>query len=145
VYMITGIKVAKGFSLTTKTARTCQAQLGASAMITESVNAGAELGGSRTVATEDISTSGSDIVFAYQLHVIAPKRFWRSLVSIDVYAPRSAFLGEEGTRQTKEEIAARSVTVEQLMAAARENEDHSVKGETMSEGEDFCICVWFKV
>jgi hypothetical protein len=145
VYMITGIKIAKGFSLTTRTARTREAQLGASAPITESINAGAELGGSRTVAAEDTARSASDIIFAYQLHVIAQKRWWRSHLTTDVYAPRSAFLGEEGRQQEKEEVAARSVTVEQLMAAADENENHSVKGQTVSEGKDSVICVWFNL
>ena len=143
VYMITGIKVAKGFRLTTQVARTREAQVGANAPITEDVGVGAEVGISRTVAVEDTLRSGSDIIFAYQLHIIAQKRWWRRKVSVDVYAPSSAFLSDEH-EAVEEEVAVNNITSEQLMNSAEENEDDSVKAMKVLEGEEAYVCISFR-
>lgn len=144
VYMITGIKIAKGFRLTTQVARTREAHVGASAPITEEVGLGAEVGISRRAAAGDTSRSGSDIIFAYQLHIIAQKRWWHKKVSADVYAPSSAFLSEDDHEAREEEAAVNNVTSEQLMNAAEENEDDSVKAVEAVEGEETCICISFQ-
>ncbi|KAI9869217.1 MAG: hypothetical protein M1813_000005 [Trichoglossum hirsutum] len=144
VYMITGIKVAKGFRLTTQVARTHEVQVGASAPITEDVGIGAEVGISRTAAAEDTLRSGSDIIFAYQLHIIARKRWWRKEVSADIYAPPSAFLSEDEHEAVEEEVAVNNITSEQLMSAAEENEDGSVKAAIVLEGGEACVCISFQ-
>jgi hypothetical protein len=143
VYMITGIKIAKGFRLISQTMRTHKTQLGASTPITETIGAGADVQSSRTVAAEDVARSGSDVIFAYQLHVIAQKRWWRKQISVDAYAPRSAFLGEDAKITKKEEAAAGFATVEQLLNAAEENEYDYVKSFTAGEEGQLCACVSF--
>jgi hypothetical protein len=142
VYMITGIKIAKGFRLSIRTSRTCDAQLGGSTPITETISAGGEMGGSRRVVAEDSLCTGNDIIFAYQLHVIAPKRWWRRLEN-NVYAPLAAFLSESGKIEREEEAAARSATAELLLRAAEEDENDSVTTLEVVDGDNIYECVSF--
>jgi gamma-glutamyltranspeptidase len=90
-----------------------------------------------------VARSGSDIIFAYQLHVIAQKRWWRKQLSADVYAPRSAFLSEDAKVFEEEKATADFATVEQLLNAAEENEYDSVKSSTAGEEGELCACVSF--
>ena len=144
VYMITGIKIARGFRLSTRTSQTHDAQLGGSVPITDTLGAGGEMSGSRRVVVEDSLHSGSDIIFAYQLHVVAPKRWWRRLEN-NVYTPSAAFLSENEESGREGEATARSATVELLMRAAEEEENDTVKESEVIDNDSVCECLLFQM
>lgn len=102
VYMITGLKIAKGFRLNSRNSVTRQGNVAVEAPLSTEVTAGLEIGSSRTDTAYQTHRSGSDIVFAYQLHIIASTG-WRAAfkrsraVAVDatVYKPKAAFLSED--------------------------------------------------
>lgn len=144
VYMITGLKVAKGFRLNKSVTSTREANIGASFPITAEVGAGTDISALRAKVTSESSRSGNDIIFAYQLHVIARKGWWHKRVEIDVYAPKSAFLNNEERAVKEEEVTAKSTTHLRLLEVAEENEHDSVKTLEALDGDEACICIAFE-
>lgn len=145
VFMITGIKVAKGFRLHAQIAKTRNANVDVSTVITEEIGVGTRLGTSRVTSTEESSRSGSDIIFAYQLHIITRKGWWsRKKVSADIYAPSAAFLNKDSDGVKEEEVEVGGVTQEELAAVAEENEDDSLKVLNARDGEEDCVCIAFR-
>ncbi|KAF2873106.1 hypothetical protein BDV95DRAFT_605672 [Massariosphaeria phaeospora] len=143
VYMITGIKIAKGFGLSTQVVRTREVQSGGSGTVTGDIAVGADVGASRTKGAEDAFRSGSDIIFAYQLHAIAYKKWWRKKLTVVVYAPSSAFLSDDA-EAVEDEAAVGDVTPDHVLAIAEENEDDSVKAVDGLDGDSKCVCIAFK-
>lgn len=144
VYMITGIKIAKGFRLASRNVHKGETQAGAIASVTENVRIGGELNVSRGQTIEDTTHSESDIVFAYQLHVIAQKGWWTKKVSADIYAPSTAFLSENRSSTVQDEIAVGVLTKEHLLSVAKENEDDPVGIVEVVEDDETCFCVSFQ-
>ncbi|RSM08256.1 hypothetical protein CDV31_008264 [Fusarium ambrosium] len=73
VYMITGLKIAKGFRLNKSATSTREGNVSAGIPITEEVGAGADFSASSSRSTGESLRASSDIIFTYQLHVIAQK------------------------------------------------------------------------
>ncbi|OTA91124.1 hypothetical protein M434DRAFT_63793, partial [Hypoxylon sp. CO27-5] len=74
VYMVTGIKIAKGFSAHNEMSKTWEAGLGRTAPVFGDASVGGELKAGGSEERKLTSRSGNeDIVFAYQLHTINVK------------------------------------------------------------------------
>lgn len=96
VYMITGLKVARGFRFKKQIVTNRDGGVGVTVPVLEGISVGGEIGGARGNETEESSHVVNDIIFAYQLHKIAVKSRRNQTMSVDVYTPKAAFLHDEG-------------------------------------------------
>ena len=142
VYMITGLKIAKGFSLETSINSSHSSSAGVSAPITPEtgVSVGAELEGS--INREDRTSfrigKGTDIIFAYQVHLISTKGWWQKTYEARVHS-KDGFLGKteedvsdalEATEATKEDLEFDELEPLSLQHV-----------ELCGDGQDRCICI----
>ena len=83
------------------------------------VSVGAEVGGSRRREVEHSSKSGVDIIFAYQLHVIAEKGWRKKNLEVRTYKGKHAFLGEQtpGGGDHQDSLEVELATEEYLLGA----------------------------
>lgn len=146
VYMITGLKIAKGFSLESSVDMSVAGDFGGSAPITPAgeVSAGAEVGGSlhRQQQMSYKTGKGVDVIFAYQVHVIA-KKGWREKskrLEADVYQSKQAFLGQEADAEIPERLESFIPTKADLELEELERKNlQSVELVGGSEDTNLCI------
>jgi hypothetical protein len=135
VYIVTGLKIAKGFHLTSDFAKSKGLNIAATIPITEQVSAGTDIGTSHGKTLSEESSTTQDIAFAYQLHAVAKKGWWRKrLVNIDVYAPRAAALGSVN-HTTQDAVAVEEATAEDLDETLIDFDDVTITEQTVYEGE----------
>lgn len=96
VYMVTGLKIARGFKLTQSTSTERGGHLGAGGQVTPEVS----LGGDLEMSTQIRRTAGfearGDIIFAYQLLRIRPKGVGESVTfEVDEFQDDAAFLNDD--------------------------------------------------
>ncbi|GME27914.1 hypothetical protein BGZ63DRAFT_404793 [Neofusicoccum parvum] len=144
VYMITGLKIAKGFRLTSETASTRAGNVGAGIPVTGEVSAGADVGFSRGKMVQDSLRAGSDIIFAYQLHAIAEKGWRHRRIEVDLYTPKSAFLSKDEEKVSGKPFEAGMATATDLLELAEENEDDTVKSLEAQDDNETCVCISFQ-
>ena len=130
VYMITGLKIAKGFALEQSASTSARAQVGGSAPVDPTgatASMGAEAGRESGRGEKSAFRMGeeADIIFAYQCHIITRKgRWWQKSggeMEANLYRPKQAFLGEEDEEGGAEIVEATAATREVLEA---EDEDY---------------------
>lgn len=136
VYMVTGLKIARGFSLRTKLSKIIGGGIEAEAPIVTFVSTGVRVTNERRDGIANSFTASSEaIVFAYQLHKIQPRSRKQTTV-VDIFQSESAFLhddDEEGTDAESEEISIEMATDATLI----DDEDEAVlikKTELVDEG-----------
>jgi hypothetical protein len=96
VYMVTGIKVAKGFRLSAEAASACGAELSATVPTggPASVGAGGKFGVDKS---QSYGFAADNVVFAYQLLKMAPKGWGKNkAVYGKEYQSTGSLLGDEG-------------------------------------------------
>lgn len=138
VYMITGIKIAKGLRWSREQVLSTSGEVGASIPITQGVTAGAEIGAERETEHHYSSKTEQDIVFAYQLHVIADKGWRNPKIVADQYVPKGGLLGKKEDIET-DDIDALPATLDDLSFIAEENEDE-INSIEVYEGGEKCLC-----
>jgi hypothetical protein len=118
VYMITGLKIVKNFSLEASIDKTLSGNINKGALITpaKEVFIRAELGGSRYLENKSSFRSGADIIFIYQLHIIAMKGWRQKRFKTEVYKSKHAFLDEREEEEEGEGMEATLATKEDLEA-----------------------------
>jgi hypothetical protein len=141
VFMITGLKIARGLHRKSGRSDTRQAEASVSASVTDQVAVGASLTASHGLSREETASSETDIVFAYQLHVISRKGWIHRSVSADVYTPKAALLGRDIQDARDEQFEAPAAQLDTLREIARENEDLLIV-ENVLEMDDECSCVF---
>lgn len=146
VYMITGLKVARGLKVVTGRGEGWDVSggFGAPVVAAAGVEVGAEGGVERRreVEVEYEVGEGQDVVFAYQLHVIKHKGWRGRYVDVGVYKPEAAFLNEDeegggGDGHQVEVVPADEGEVRGF------DEEMSVSVFTVKEAEESCVCVSF--
>lgn len=116
VFMVTGVKVAEGFSLShTKNAHSA-VSLGVSADAgIPGLSIGADTKPSKESRVADSFKAGNQIVLAYQLLRISQKGWRRKALAMNVYYPKAAFLGdEEQLKEPEDGFEAGPATIEDL-------------------------------
>ncbi|TKA64916.1 hypothetical protein B0A55_09975 [Friedmanniomyces simplex] len=142
VYLITGIKIARGFRWTREEGRSAHAQAGASVPIADQVAVGAEVGAERNKTYRDSGSTGEDIIFAYQLHTIADKGWRKKETTIaEPWVPKGGLLRKDKEDQEEEPVEALAATVDELQEFAEESED-TVKVVEVRDGDETCVCVY---
>jgi len=82
---------------------------------------------------------GQDVVFAYQLHVIAHRGWRKEKVDVSVYKAKAAFLNEDGKVGGGEEVEVVAVTgVEDIKAF---DDEMSVAVFSVKDGGHECVCL----
>ncbi|KAK1051044.1 hypothetical protein LTR74_016872 [Friedmanniomyces endolithicus] len=142
VYLITGIKIARGFKWTREEGRSAQAQAGASVPVADQVAVGAELGAEGSSTYRDSGSTKEDIIFAYQLHTIADKGFGKKkAATAEPWLPKGGLLRKATEEQAEEPVEALAATVDALQDSAEESEE-TVKVVEAKEGDETCVCVY---
>ncbi|KAL7805251.1 hypothetical protein V8C44DRAFT_341270 [Trichoderma aethiopicum] len=145
VYMITGLKVAKGFRMNKKVTISRQkASLGIGFSVAEGVVIGADGNVTHSTTTSETFQSSSSIIFAYQLHIIGPKSWWRRRIGIDVYAPKSAFLNTDEDVEEEEGVVIECCEHSHLLEIAEENEYPRPKVLEAVEAKENCHCIAYE-
>ena len=141
VYMISGLKIAKGFHSTQEQGRRVHGGVGGTVPITEQVSAGAEVSGEKGTLYSYSSRTEDDIVFAYQLHVIADKGWRARRTTIDEFVPKGGLLRKNNEGQEADVIDATEATEEDLVQIDEEDE---VKAKEAREGDETCVCLYLE-
>ncbi|GJC88680.1 hypothetical protein ColLi_11518 [Colletotrichum liriopes] len=130
VYLVSGVKIARGLSVRSEMGRAAGGSLRATVPAAQAVgfDIGAEVEGERRrIKTSSFTGGDEDVLFAYQVHVIKAKgRKTRERVVVDVFESDAAFLhdddDDEDARgsEDKESIQIEMGSVESLEKAARQ-------------------------
>ena len=145
VFMITGLKVARGFQLSRSVISSADASAELKAHIMPHAEAGVDADYSRQMKAEQKYRTPQDIIFAYQLHIITHKRRGFSLaqtnVDISVYGAPAAFLSEGGKGGEEEVVGIEAATESAIREFDKELEMEVGNGK---DCEQECICISFK-
>lgn len=144
VYMITGLRIAKGFRLLSEVASKREGSVSVSAPITDQVSLGGGMGLSHKDAVRESFLSGNDIIFAYQLHVIAQKGWRNKRVEAIVYESKAAFLNAEQRLEDKQLMVASLATEACLREICAGSEGLSIDIVEAQDGSDTCVCISFE-
>lgn len=139
VYMITGMKIARGFQLAHQEGHHVHGGVGGTVPITDQVSAGAEVQGERNTEHSYSSRTENDIIFAYQLHVIAEKGWRKKKVTVDDFVPKGGLLRKHDDENVEDAVDTDEATEDDLLAAV---EDAQVKSMEARDGEKSCVCLY---
>lgn len=134
VFMITGLKVARGFQVSSSISSTANAQGEFKAPITSDTGMGADADYSRGKKQEQKHRSKQDIIFAYQLHAITHKGWSQKDVDITVHKPEAAFLNDD-QKTNMEDL----VSVELATESILHDFDAELKMEVIDRDDGACI------
>lgn len=137
VFMITGLKVARGMQLLSSVGATTNADAKLEVSVTADEGIGADAAYSRGQKAGQKHRAGQDIIFAYQLHSITHRR---KGVDISIFKAPAAFLNND-----KKEEGQDLVVVEKASETVLRDFDEELKVEAIStkDGKGDCTCVWF--
>lgn len=144
VFMITGLKVARGFKQITTASSTKEAEGAAEAPITERAGAGTDIKYAQDKTADHKHRTGQDIIFAYQLHIITHKgwlRWFQTDVSIDVY---KSSLSASFLNQDKKDADPVEVGATNEMALRKADEKMKMEVIPAKDGDEECICIVFE-
>jgi hypothetical protein len=145
VYMITGLKVARGLSVRTELNKKIGGGIGSTVPVAESVSVGGEVAAERREGIASSFTAGEEaVVFAYQLHKIRLHGRKKN-ATVGVFESEAAFLhdDEEVYGDEKEVMSVGLSTFDTLV----EDEDEDVcieSGELLDDDGSRYVCVSVK-
>jgi hypothetical protein len=141
VYMITGLKIARGFRLESGNASKAEVNMAIEAQVSSEVSLGAEISASRTYDVQQSYRSSQDIVFAYQLHIITHKGWrWNKHVDITVYKPKAAFLNEQDGAAEEESVETNAASEADVRAF---DDEMPMEVWSAMDGDELCSCIVF--
>ncbi|KAF5700461.1 hypothetical protein FMUND_14319 [Fusarium mundagurra] len=106
VYMVTAVKIAKGFSASTVTGKRKGAGVEAGVPIPTpagDITAGANISGGVEASSSDSWKAGEDIIFAYQLLKIELKGWKTKRVEVDEFRSKAAYLDMDDESDEEDE------------------------------------------
>ncbi|KAK4444754.1 hypothetical protein QBC34DRAFT_474219 [Podospora aff. communis PSN243] len=141
VYMITGLKIARGLKVEISRGKGSNVGVGVGAPVAASgVEVGAEVDASRREDVQSAYRTEVDVIFAYQLHVIS-RGGWRGKGEVGVrrYVTDAAFLEEEEEGKVVEEGVEVEAAGEGAIRVA--DEEMEVGVEVVEEDGEECVCL----
>ncbi|KAF3910595.1 hypothetical protein ABW21_db0203338 [Orbilia brochopaga] len=137
VWMVTGIKIARGFRLSSGRERANGVDIEASApVVVAPVSVGAGVGVEVKRKKDLKFESETDIVFAYQLLKIAPKGWKGKKLEMKEHFAGAAFLSDAGPKEQEVEVEEDLAEVDDLDDFGR---DFAQYAKTGDEGEYVCV------
>ncbi|KAM0812421.1 hypothetical protein AB5N19_12411 [Seiridium cardinale] len=143
VYMITGVKIARGLTVRNERSTRVGGGLGSTVPVTESVSVGGELRGERRDAKVSAFKGGKeDIVFAYQLHVIRLKGRKKKVV-VGAFESEAALLhGEEVPSDLEVEGTTIGMATADELREIADDENAGIETcEVLDAGGSKCVCI----
>lgn len=140
VYMITGLKVARGFKLDSGGSSHKTANTSFEATASSDVSLGTKISAGGTDDVQQSYSSGQDIIFAYQLHIITYRGWRNRTVDITTYKPQAAFLNEENRVEQEGLVETNATTEEDIRAF---DDEMPVEVLSVLDGDEPCACVVF--
>lgn len=114
VYMITGLKIAKGLKYSSMEQSVQSADAGGNLPVVDQVSLGGEASMAHYLGFSESFSAGCDVIIAYRLHTIAKKSWWDAGVEADSYQPKFGFLGDGKKESEEEPVGAKVVSLEDL-------------------------------
>jgi hypothetical protein len=131
VYMVTGLKIARGFRLTHDSSTDMGAHAGAAGEVAPEAAVGGKLEVGAQTSLADGFECANNIIFAYQLLRIRPKGWGKDkTIEIDEFQDDAAFLNDGGEEEEEEDIDV------ERDAASLEDLAESQQGVTAVELDD---------
>lgn len=140
LYMITGLKVARGFRLESGAASQKTAEGSVEVPVSSKAGFGSSVSSRQKDDLQVSYRSGQDIIFAYQLHVITYQGWRAKRVDIDVYKSKAAFLSETDGGE-EQDTATICVATGELIRELDDGAPMDVSDAT--DGDGHCVCVVF--
>ncbi|KAK6077472.1 hypothetical protein SCUP515_05000 [Seiridium cupressi] len=143
VYMITGIKIARGLAERNERSTRVGGRPGSTLPVMESVSVGGELREERRDVKASAFKGGKeDIVFAYQLHVIRLKGRKKNMV-VGVFESEAALLhGEEVPSDLDVEGATIGRTTADELREIADDKDAGIEtSEVLDADGSKCVCI----
>ncbi|KAK1242346.1 hypothetical protein MKX07_000332 [Trichoderma sp. CBMAI-0711] len=104
VYMVTGVKIARGFQIVHEGTEEYMFGMNASGSVGPQLTVGASMGVSSKTARSDQFLSGNAIIFAYQLMIIKPKGWANKMIfELDDFRHKAALLVDDDDGKEEEE------------------------------------------
>ncbi|PTB66172.1 hypothetical protein BBK36DRAFT_1141040 [Trichoderma citrinoviride] len=104
VYMVTGVKIARGFQLIHEGTAQYMCNIKATDTVAPQLAVGASIGMASTTSRSDAFQSGNEIIFAYQLMIIKPKGWGKSMAyQLDDFRHKAALLVDDDHAEEEEE------------------------------------------
>jgi hypothetical protein len=145
VYMITGLKIAKGFTLSVEQSSRHGGNIGGSAPVVAQVSIGAGVGGSVETSRSDGFQSANDIIFAYQLLKIVPKGFKEKSFEIKEHQSKATFLEDDHTtEEVKIEVEWSPAAGSDLVEMGKGRHVNGFKKLVFNDGKEEYECISFK-
>lgn len=145
VFMITGVKIAKGFAASHERASNRGCSMGTSVPISAEISVGADVNLSAQSSEREAFRAGDDIVFAYQLMKIVQKGWKEKTVSFDDYYPNAAYLNNDSEEEAEEkqgEMMAIPITAVDLSEVV--GQEAPLHKAEIQDGQSTCLCISFK-
>jgi len=143
VYMVSGIKIARGFELSTEVSTRHSGNAEASGTVAPEVSVGAKVDVSMGNIRRDGFQSGNDIVFAYQLLKIVPKGWREKILELKEYQSKAAFLGDKYQEEDAEVAVESNYATATDFAEIGRGKAGFAELKLIDEGKEF-VCIAFK-
>ncbi|CAF9916967.1 hypothetical protein IMSHALPRED_003358 [Imshaugia aleurites] len=143
LYMITGLRIAKGLRHSSEISLKQEGSIGAGTQLTDQVSVGGETGGGQRTTWQESGRSGVDVIFAYQLHVIAQRGWRKKRTVIDLYVPDAAFLNNDREETQGEPMEARLATEADLREINADSDSMTFNAVKAQDGNQTCVCISF--
>lgn len=143
VFMITGLKIARGFKLSSTVGSDSNAEGKIEVPILDDVGIGADAEYSHGKKAKQKHHTGQDIIFAYQLHIITHKgwlRWSQKEADISVYRAPAAFLNVD----KKEEPDWFEIAVANESALRNFDRELQMDAVNVTDGDEVCECIMFR-
>ncbi|KFG78254.1 hypothetical protein MANI_020363 [Metarhizium anisopliae] len=138
VYLISGVKIAKGLSARSELRREAGGGAGTTVPVAESVSLGAEVGGKKYDNISSSYRTEESVVFAYQLHVLRLKGRKKRL-TVGVFESEVAFLHEDDDEQING-VSIKLASTEDL-ERFEDQHIHVANHELVDAEGTTCVCV----
>ncbi|KAK5167687.1 uncharacterized protein LTR77_007386 [Saxophila tyrrhenica] len=136
VYMITGLKIARGFSMKNQVTTNYEVSTGFGVPVTDQISVGFDVGRGHGNEVETSFRSANDIIFAYQLHKIALKGRKTTTTNVDVYAPKSAFLHDDDDERDRDVAIVNPASADDVDEALAADESTEIEVANVMDGEE---------
>jgi hypothetical protein len=144
LYMISGVKIARGLSTSKEVTANQGANVGGSMPISAEVSLGADVKVSTRNTEREAFRAEGDRVFAYQLVKIAEKGWKKKTVTVDDYYPKAAYLNNDSEDEDDGQPGEMEAAPTNLADLPKENNQQlSLKVAEVHESEGKCICISF--
>lgn len=144
VYMISGVKIAKGFSASREVAARKSGKVGVSVPISAEASVGTDSTAFKSSAEREAFRAEGDRVYAYQLLKIANRGWRKKVMQVEDYYPKAAFLSNDSDGEDEDQLGPMNAAPASVADLSEENRERmSLTMVEIQEGQERCMCISF--